>query len=134
MNCLIDALYRADGEAVYRSLTLENQEALSMMVCMFRLAPGEVANQLRQELEVQVSSSEIASMSEQELIRIIINSPMFRDEMPWPRDMISLGDCTMAGDTAIVHISITGEPNTYSYPMVFQQGTWRLATEFFPEN
>lgn len=134
MNCLIDALYRADGETVYRSLTRENQEALSMMVTMFRLAPGEVANQLRQELQVQVSSSEIANMNEEELISIIIDSPMFRDEMPWPREMITLDECTMSGDTAIVHITIVGEPNTYSYPMVLQEGYWRLATEFFKEN
>jgi len=134
MSCLIDALYRADGETVYRSLTRENQEAISMMVTMFRLAPGEVADQLRQELQVQVSSSEIISMDEEELVRIIIDSPMFREELPWSRDMISLEDCSMAGDTAIVVVSITGEPNTYSYPMVLQDGAWRLATEFFSGN
>ena len=134
MSCLIDAIYRADGEAVYRSLTLENQEALSMMVTMFRLAPGEVADHLRQELQVQVSTSEIVSMSEEELVRIIIDSPMFKNELPWSRDMISLDECTMSGDTAIVTVTITGEPNSYSYPMVLQEGRWRLATEFFGES
>ena len=134
MSYLIDALYRADGETVYRSLTRENQEAISMMISMFRLAPGEVADQLRQELQVQVSTSEIASMDEEELVRIIIDSPMFREELPWSRDMISLEDCSMAGDTAIVVVSITGEPNTYSYPMVLQDGAWRLATDFFRGN
>lgn len=134
MSCLIDALYRADGETVYRSLTRENQEALSMMVSMFRLAPGEVAEQLRQELQVQVSTSEIVSMNEEELVRIIIDSPMFREELPWSRDMISLEECSMRGDTAMVTVSIVNEPNTYSYPMVLQDGTWRLATAFFGEN
>lgn len=131
MNSLIDALYRADGETVFRSLTRDNQEALSMMVSMFRLAPGEVASQLRQELQVQLSSSEITCMNEEDLIGVIIDSPMFRNELPWPRDYISCTEYTMLGDTALVQVSIQGEDSVYSYPMVLQEGTWRIATSFF---
>jgi hypothetical protein len=134
MNELIDAVYRADGEAVFRSLTLENRQALSMMVTMFRLAPGEVAEQLRQELQVQLSTSEISCMREEDLVRIILDSPMFRNEIPWPRHMVSIESCSMAGDTALVTVTIEGEPNSYSYPMILQEGSWKLATEFFPEN
>lgn len=134
MNQLIDAVYRADGEAVFRSLTLENRQALSMMVTMFRLAPGEVAEQLRQELQVQLSTSEISCMQEEDLVRVILDSPMFRNEIPWPRHMVSIENCTMEGDTAVVTVTIEGEPNSYSYPMVLQEGSWKLATEFFPDN
>jgi len=134
MSSLIDALYRADGDTVFRSLTRENQEAISMMITMFRLVPGEVANQIRQELDVQVSTSEILNLREQDLVRIIIDSPMFRNEMPWPRQMITCNDCVMLGDTAVVYVSISGEDSTYGYPMVLQEGSWRLATEFFKDN
>ncbi len=102
-----------------------------MMVSMFRLAPGEVASQLRQELQVQLSSSEIACMNEEALIAVIIDSPMFRNEVPWPRDYIRCTEFTMLGDTALVHVSIQGEDSVYSYPMVLQEGTWRIATNFF---
>lgn len=134
MSRIIDALYRADGEAVYGSLTLENQQAISMMISMFRLAPGEVANQIRQELDVQVSASEILNLREQDLIRIIIDSPMFRNEMPWPRQSLTCEECVMQGDTAFVYVSICGEDSAYGYPMVLQEGSWRLAGEFFKEN
>jgi len=134
MNCIIDAIYRADGETVYRGLTSENQEALSMLVTMFRFAPGEVCNQLRQELDVQLSTSEVANLQEEDLVRIILDSPVFREEVPWSRDMLSLDECPMRGDTAFVRITIDGEPNAYTYPMVMQCGTWRLANRFFEKN
>lgn len=134
MNCIIDAVYRADGETVYRGLTNESQEALSMMVTMFRIAPGEVADHLRQELDVQLSTSEVVNLREEDLVRVILNSPVFREEVPWSRDAISLAECPMRGDTAFVRVTIIGEQNTYTYPMVLQDGTWRLVDEFFREN
>ncbi len=134
MNCIIDAVYRADGETLYRGLTNESQEALSMMVTMFRIAPGEVADHLRQELDVQLSTSEVVNLREEDLLRIILNSPVFRQEVPWSRDAISLAECPMRGDTAFVRVTIVGEQNTYTYPMVMQGGTWRLVDEFFREN
>jgi hypothetical protein len=37
----------------------------------------------------------------------------------------------MLGDTALVQVSILGEDSIYCYPMVLQEGTWRIATRFF---
>jgi len=131
MNTILDALYRADGDTVYRGLTVENQEALSTVMMMVRMAPEQVANQLRQDLDVQLSSSEVCSLSEQDLISVIIDSPFFRSELPYSRDMISCDDHEMQGDTAVVFISIVNEDSIYSHPMVLQQGTWRIAATFF---
>ncbi len=131
MNTVIDALYRTDGETVYKGLTTENQEALAMIVAMVRLAPDRVALQLRRELDVQISSSEVASLGVQELITVIIDSPFFRRELPGSRDMINCENHTMRGDTALVYISIVNEDSVYSYPMMFQQGSWRIARTFF---
>lgn len=131
MNTILDALYRADGDTVYRGLTLENQEALSTVMMMVRIAPGQVADQLRQNLDVQLSSSEVCSLSEQDLISVIIDSPFFRSEIPYSRDMINCDNHEMQGDTAVVFISIMDEDSVYSHPMVFQQGTWRIASTFF---
>lgn len=133
MGSLLDALYRVDGETVFRSLTRENQEAISMMVSMFRLAPEEVAAELRQELQAQVSSSEIMCMREEDLVRIIIDSPGFREHIPYSRDMISLEIGEMCGDTAFVKVVIEGEAETWDYPMVMQDGSWKLATPFFSD-
>ncbi len=131
MNTILDALYRADGDTVYRGLTLENQEALSTVMVMLRMAPAEVANRLRQDLDVQISSSEVCSLSEQDLISVIIDSPFFRSELPYSRDMISCEDHEMQGDTAVVFISILNEDSVYRHSMVLQQGTWRVAESFF---
>ena len=131
MSIVIDALYRADGETVYRGLSTENQESLAMVIAMVRLAPDQVALQLRQELNIQISSSEVAALSEQELISLIIDSPFFRDEIPYSRDMIACESHTMLGDTALVYISIVNEDSVYRYPMMLQEGTWRIATSFF---
>lgn len=133
MNCIIDAVYRADGETVYRGLTNESQEAITMMVTMFQFAPGEVCDQLRQELDVQLSTSEVVNLREEDLVRIILDSPVFREEVPWPRHWITCGETEMRGDTALVKVTIEGEINSYTYPMVMQDGTWRLASRFFPE-
>ena len=131
MNTILDALYLADGDTVYRGLTLENQEALSTVMVMLRMAPEQIANQLRQDLDVQISSSEVCSLSEQDLISVIIDSPFFRSELPYSRDMISCDDHEMQGDTAIVFISILNEDSVYRHSMVLQQGTWRVAESFF---
>jgi|GEM_PF-1561640 len=131
MNSVLDALYRADGEAVYRCLSNENQQALSMMMSMFRLAPDQVAQQFRQELSVQITSSEILSLTEESFISVVINSPFFRSELPVSRDMISCESVTMVGDTAIVRVAICGVDSIYSHPMLFQEGSWRVADNFF---
>lgn len=131
MNTVIDALYRADGETVYKGLTIENQEALAMIIAMVKLAPDQVALQLRRELDVQISSSEVFSLSEQELITVIIDSPFFRNEIPYSRDMIDCDNHIMLGDTALVYISIVNEDSVYRYHMMFQEGTWRIAESFF---
>ncbi len=131
MNTILDALYRADGDTVYRGLTIENQEALSTVMLMVRMAPDQVANQLRQNLDVQLSSSEVCSLSEQDLISVIIDSPFFRSELPYSRDMINCDDHEMQGDTAVVFISILNEDSVYRHSMVLQQGTWRIAETFF---
>ncbi len=131
MNLIIDAVYRADGETVYRGLSNENQEALSMVMVMMTLAPDQVALQLREQLDVQISPSEISSLNEQELISVIIDSPFFRGEIPYSRDMIACESHTMLGDTALVYISIVNEDSVYRYPMMLQEGTWRIATTFF---
>ncbi|MCK5785752.1 MAG: hypothetical protein KAH54_04230 [Candidatus Sabulitectum sp.] len=131
MNMILDALYRADGETVYKGLTTENQESLAMVIAMVRLAPDQVALQLRQELNIQISSSEVYALSEQELISLIIDSPFFRNEIPYSRDMIACDSHTMLGDTALVYISIVNEDSVYRYPMMLQEGTWRIATTFF---
>ncbi|MCD4708001.1 MAG: hypothetical protein K8S62_09710 [Candidatus Sabulitectum sp.] len=131
MSTVIDALYRADGETVYKGLTIENQEALAMVIAMVRLAPDQIALQLRQLLDVQISPSEVTSLSEQELITVIIDSPFFRNEIPNSRDMIACDSHTMLGDTALVYISIVNEDSVYRYHMMFQEGTWRIAESFF---
>lgn len=127
MNELIDALYRADGEAVYRCLSHENRESLAMMLTMFRLAPQELAGRLRQELGVQLSSSDISILDEGGLVRVIIDSPGFRSEMPPSRDMITCENYSMRGDTAVVHVNVCGWAGPYSYSMIMQEGDWKLA-------
>ena len=131
MNSIIDALYQADGETVFRGLSNENQEALAMIVAMVRLAPDQVATQLRSELDVQLSSSEVSTLTEQGLISVIVDSPFFRREIPSSRDMINCENFTMRGDTALVFISIVNEDSIYSYPMLLQEGTWRIAGDLF---
>ncbi len=133
MNSIIDAVYRADGETVYRSLSSENQEAVSFLVTMFQFAPEEVCEEFRSELGVQLSTSEVVNIKEEELVGIILDSPFFRNEIPWERSAISCEESPMRGDTAMVKVSIIGEPNTYTYPMVLQEGSWKLATGFFEE-
>jgi len=131
MNLIIDAVYRADGEVVYRSLSNENQEALSMVIAMLSFAPDQVAQQLRQQLEVQISPSEVASLSAQELVTVIIDSPFFRRELPYSRDMITCESHTMLGDTALVYLSVSDGDSLYGYPMMLQEGSWRIAGNFF---
>ncbi len=131
MNLIIDAVYRADGEVVYRSLSNENQDALSMVIAMLSFAPDQVAQQLRQQLEVQISPSEVASLSAQELVTVIIDSPFFRRELPYSRDMITCESHTMLGDTALVYLSVSDGDSLYGYPMMLQEGSWRIAGNFF---
>lgn len=131
MNLIIDAVYRADGEVVYRSLSNENQEALSMVMVMMTLAPDQVAVQLREQLDVQITPSEVASLDEQELITVIIDSPFFRRELPYSRDMITCESHTMLGDTALVYVSVSDGDSLYGYPMMLQEGSWRIAGSFF---
>jgi hypothetical protein len=133
MNAVIDALYRADGQAVYRGLSVENQQALSMMISMFRLAPDQVAEQFRQELNVQITAAEILALTAEDLITIIINSPFFENELPVTRDMVSCESVTMSGDTALVRVALCGEDSIYCHPMLFQEGYWRIADNFFGE-
>ncbi|MCK5130518.1 MAG: hypothetical protein KAR40_00015 [Candidatus Sabulitectum sp.] len=131
MNSIIDAVYRADGKTVYEGLTMENREALSMVIAMMSFAPDQVALQLRQQLDVQISPSEVASLDVQKLITVIIDSPFFRRELPGSRDMIFCESHTMRGDTALVYISIANEDSVYGYPMMLQEGSWRIAESFF---
>ena len=131
MNNILDALYRADGDIIYRGLSLENQESLSMVMAMVRLAPEQVAEQFRQELDVCISSSEVAGLTPESLISVVVNSPFFREELPYSREMI---DCTghfMQGDTAMVYITILNEDSVYRHPMILQEGSWRVAASFF---
>lgn len=131
MNLIIDAVYRADGDAVYQGLSNENQEALSMIIAMMSFAPDQVALQLRQQLDVQISPAEVASLNAQELVTVIIDSPFFRRELPCSRDMIDCESHTMFGDTALVYVSITNEDSIYGYQMMLQEGSWRIAESFF---
>lgn len=131
MNSIIDAVYRADGETVFRGLSNENQEALSMVMVMMTIAPDQVALQLREQLDVQISPSEVASLTAQALITVIIDSPFFRRELPYSRNMITCESHTMLGDTALVYVSIVDEDSLYEYPMMLQEGSWRIAGNFF---
>ena len=131
MNLIIDAVYRADGETVFRGLSNENQEALSMVMVMVTLAPDQVAVQLREQLDVQISPSEVASLSTQGLVAVIIDSPFFRRELPYSRDMITCESHTMLGDTALVYVSVADGDSLYGYPMMLQEGSWRIAGNFF---
>lgn len=131
MNIMIDALYRADGEIIYRGLSIENQESLSMVMAMVRLAPDQIVEQFRQELDVCISSSEVVNLTAESLISVVVNSPFFKGELPYSRDMI---DCTghfMRGDTAMVYVAIVDEDSVYRHPMILQEGSWRVATSFF---
>lgn len=131
MNSMLDALYRADGEIIYRGLSIENQESLSLVMVMVRLAPDQVVEQFRQELDVCISSSEVVNLTAESLISVVVNSPFFREELPYSREMI---DCTghfMRGDTAIVYVAIVNEDSVYSHPMILQEGSWRVAAGFF---
>ncbi len=131
MNRIIDAVYRADGETVFQSLSVENREALSMVVAMMCFAPEEVASQLDQQLDVQISPSEVASLDAQQLVTVIIDSPFFRRELPYSRDMIFCESHRMVGDTALVFVSILNEDSLYGYPMTLQDGSWKIAESFF---
>ncbi len=131
MNSILDALYRADGEIIYRCLSIENQESLSMVMAMVRLAPEQVAEQFRQKLDICISPSEVVNLTSESLISVVIDSPYFREELPYSREMI---DCTghfMQGDTAMVYIAIVNEDSVYQHPMILQEGSWRVATSFF---
>jgi hypothetical protein len=131
MNAVIDGLYRADGEAILNHLSIENQEALSMVIAMVRFAPDQVADELREDLDVQISSSELSCITREELLSVIIDSPFFRREIPPLRDMITCDSHTMHGDTAYVFITIVNEDSVYSYPMMLQDGSWRISRSFF---
>jgi len=131
MSRVIDALYRADGETILNYLSVENQEALATVISMVRLVPGQISEQLREQLDVQLSPGEVASLTGEELISVIVDSPFFRGEIPPSRDMISCNSHTMHGDTAYAFISIVNEDSVYSYPMVLQDGFWKITRSFF---
>jgi hypothetical protein len=131
MSRVIDAMYRADGETIMNYLSDENQEALATVISMVRLIPDQISEQLRDRLDVQLSPSEVASLTGEELISVIIDSPFFRGEIPPSRDMISCDSHTMHGDTAYVFITIVSEDSVYSYPMMLQDGSWRISRSFF---
>ncbi|OPX30975.1 MAG: hypothetical protein B1H09_04100 [Gemmatimonadaceae bacterium 4484_173] len=131
MSRVIDAVYRADGETILNCLSYENQEALATVISMVRLVPEQVSEQLREQLDVQLSPGEVASLTGEEMISVIVDSPFFRSEIPPSRDMISCDSHTMHGDTAYVFITIVNEDSVYSYPMMLQDGSWKISRSFF---
>lgn len=131
MNLIIDAVYRSDSETVYRGLSIENREALSGVISMMRIAPGQVAQQIREELEVQISTADIVSIDGAGLVRVIIDSPFFKRELPSSRDMIICENHVMQGDTAVVYVSIAESDSLFGYPMLLQEGSWKISESFF---